>query len=53
LPRPRPDHSVVLDFNRTINYPSAFTPYGTCPMPVKNNSLDVRVEAGEKLPALD
>jgi uncharacterized protein (DUF1684 family) len=53
LPRPRPDHSVVLDFNRTINYPSAFTPYGTCPMPVKNNSLDVRVEAGEKLPAPD
>ncbi|UEL29148.1 DUF1684 domain-containing protein [Pseudarthrobacter sp. L1SW] len=50
LPRPRPDNSVVLDFNRAINYPSAFTPYGTCPMPVKNNSLDVRVEAGEKLP---
>ena len=53
VPRPRPDHSVVLDFNRAINYPSAFTPYGTCPMPVKNNSLDVRVEAGEKLPASD
>ena len=49
-PRPRPDGSVVLDFNRAINYPSAFTPYGTCPMPVKNNSLDIRVEAGEKLP---
>ena len=53
VPRPRPDHSVVLDFNRAINYPSAFTPYGTCPMPVKNNSLDVRVEAGEKLPTVD
>jgi uncharacterized protein len=50
LPRSRPDGSVVLDFNRTINYPSAFTPYGTCPMPVKNNSLDVRVEAGEMQP---
>ncbi|VXC37166.1 conserved hypothetical protein [Arthrobacter sp. 9AX] len=50
VPRPRPDGSVVLDFNRAINYPSAFTPYGTCPMPVKNNSLDVRVEAGEKQP---
>ena len=48
--RPRPDGSVVLDFNRAINYPSAFTPYGTCPMPVKNNSLDVRVEAGEMQP---
>ncbi|HEX9087366.1 MAG TPA: DUF1684 domain-containing protein [Arthrobacter sp.] len=54
--RPRVDalgnRTVILDFNRAINYPSAFTPYGTCPMPVKNNSLDYRVEAGEKEPAL-
>ncbi|MCU1532495.1 MAG: hypothetical protein JWO49_2066 [Arthrobacter sp.] len=50
--RPRPDGTVVLDFNRAINYPSAFTPYGTCPMPVKNNSLDYRIEAGEKDPGL-
>jgi uncharacterized protein (DUF1684 family) len=53
-PRPRPNAdgtaTVVLDFNRAINYPSAFTPYGTCPMPVRNNSLDIRVEAGERLP---
>ncbi len=52
--RPRIDsrgnRTVVLDFNRAINYPSAFTPYGTCPMPVKNNSLDYRIEAGEKQP---
>lgn len=48
--RPRPDSTVILDFNRAINYPSAFTPYGTCPMPVKNNSLDYRIEAGEKQP---
>ncbi|WP_284975683.1 DUF1684 domain-containing protein [Arthrobacter sp. efr-133-TYG-104] len=51
IPRPRPDGSVVIDFNRSINYPSAFTPYGTCPMPVRGNSIDVRVEAGEKIPA--
>jgi uncharacterized protein (DUF1684 family) len=54
--RPRIDASgqatVVLDFNRAVNYPSAFTPYGTCPMPVKNNSLDYRIEAGEKDPGL-
>ncbi len=53
-PRPRIDDAghatVTLDFNRAINYPSAFTPYGTCPMPVKNNSLDARIEAGEKDP---
>ncbi|GAA4048231.1 DUF1684 domain-containing protein [Arthrobacter methylotrophus] len=55
ISRPRVDSegkaSVVLDFNRAINYPSAFTPYGTCPMPVAGNSIDVAVEAGEKLPA--
>jgi hypothetical protein len=50
--RPRHDGSVILDFNRAINYPSAFTPYGTCPMPVKNNSLDYRIEAGEKDPMI-
>ncbi|MDQ0680122.1 uncharacterized protein (DUF1684 family) [Arthrobacter pascens] len=54
--RPRVDASgkatVILDFNRAINYPSAFTPYGTCPMPVKNNSLDARIEAGEMQPGL-
>lgn len=44
------NRTVILDFNRAINYPSAFTPYGTCPMPVKNNSLDYRIEAGEKQP---
>jgi uncharacterized protein (DUF1684 family) len=49
---PQGNRTVVLDFNRAINYPSAFTPYGTCPMPVKNNSLDYRIEAGEKEPAL-
>jgi uncharacterized protein (DUF1684 family) len=55
-PRPRVDASgkatVVLDFNRTINYPSAFTPFGTCPMPVKNNSLDAKIDAGEKEPGV-
>lgn len=50
IPRPRPDGSVIIDFNRAINYPSAFTPFGTCPMPVRWNSLDVEVRAGEKLP---
>ncbi|MCB5274102.1 hypothetical protein BJG92_01629 [Arthrobacter sp. SO5] len=54
--RPRVDASgnrtVILDFNRAINYPSAFTPYGSCPMPVRNNSLDYRIEAGEQEPGL-
>ncbi|MPY10334.1 DUF1684 domain-containing protein [Arthrobacter bussei] len=48
--RPRPDGTVLLDFNRTINYPSAFSPFGTCPAPVAGNVLAAPVEAGEKRP---
>lgn len=50
LTKPRPDHSVVVDFNRTINYPSAFSDFGTCPQPVPGNTLSVPVEAGERNP---
>ncbi len=42
------DRRVVLDFNRAYNPPCAFTPYATCPLPPKQNRLDVRIEAGEK-----
>ncbi|MCY0905586.1 DUF1684 domain-containing protein [Arthrobacter sp. H14-L1] len=42
--------AVVLDFNRSVNYPSAFTPFGTCPMPVRGNRLDAPIEAGERAP---
>jgi hypothetical protein len=38
---------VVLDFNRAINPPCAFTPYATCPLPPKQNELAARIEAGE------
>jgi uncharacterized protein len=40
--------SVVLDFNQAYNPPCAFTPYATCPLPPRQNSLSVRIEAGEK-----
>jgi len=39
---------VVLDFNKAYTPPCAFTPYATCPLPPKQNWLDLRVEAGEK-----
>jgi uncharacterized protein len=42
------DQSVLIDFNRTINLPFAFTPYGTCPAPVPGNRLGLPVTAGEK-----
>ena len=50
ITKPRPDHSVVVDFNRTINYPSAFSDFGTCPQPVATNAISVPVEAGERNP---
>ena len=43
--------NFVIDFNRSKNFPAAFTPFGTCPKPVKGNTLDVAVRAGEKRPA--
>ena len=39
---------VVLDFNRAVNPPCAFSPYATCPLPPRQNKLALRVEAGEK-----
>jgi uncharacterized protein len=44
LPR---DGKLELDFNKAENPPCAFTPYATCPLPPKQNSLPVRIEAGE------
>ena len=50
LTKPRPDGTVVVDFNRAINYPSAFSDFGTCPAPATGNTLPVAVEAGERDP---
>jgi uncharacterized protein (DUF1684 family) len=41
------DGMVELDFNKAYNPPCAFTPYATCPLPPKENRLDVRIAAGE------
>lgn len=38
---------IDLDFNRSYNPPCTFTPYATCPLPPKENTLPFRVEAGE------
>lgn len=45
---PPQDGKVVLDFNRAINPPCAFTTFATCPLPPKRNQLALRVTAGEK-----
>ncbi len=38
---------VDLDFNHSYNPPCTFTPYATCPLPPKENTLAFPVEAGE------
>ncbi len=45
---PPKDGKVILDFNRAYNPPCAFTPYATCPLPLPENVLPVRIPAGEK-----
>jgi hypothetical protein len=47
LPQPEGDE-IILDFNLTNNWPCAYTPFATCPIPPKENKLNLRVEAGEK-----
>jgi uncharacterized protein len=38
---------VDLDFNKSYNPPCTFTPYATCPLPPKENTLPFPVKAGE------
>ena len=44
----RDDGTTVLDFNEAYNPPCAFNPYTTCPIPLPENRLKVRIPAGEK-----
>ncbi|MFJ4172332.1 DUF1684 domain-containing protein [Paenarthrobacter sp. NPDC089714] len=47
---PAADGTVVLDFNRAVNLPCAYTDLATCPLPPAENRLPVAIEAGEKIP---
>ena len=44
----RDDGTTVLDFNKAYNPPCAFNPYTTCPLPLPENRLTMRIVAGEK-----
>jgi hypothetical protein len=44
----KPDGTVVVDFNQAYNPPCSFSPYTTCPLPLKENRMTVRILAGEK-----
>ena len=39
--------TVILDFNKAVNPPCAFTQFATCPLPPRQNRLRVAIEAGE------
>lgn len=41
---------VLIDFNRAVNLPCAYTELATCPLPPAENRLAVAIEAGEKTP---
>jgi uncharacterized protein (DUF1684 family) len=42
------DGSVVLDFNISYNPPCAFNSFTTCPIPLPENRLPVKILAGER-----
>jgi uncharacterized protein (DUF1684 family) len=42
------DGTTVLDFNQAYNPPCAFNPYTTCPIPLPENRLPLKVLAGER-----
>lgn len=49
-----PDHGLsnsgelVIDLNRLVNPPCAYTAYATCPLPPKQNRLQVELPVGEQ-----
>ena len=48
VPRVRDGDWTVVDFNMAGNPPCAYSPHTLCPLPPKENTLAVAVEAGEK-----
>lgn len=49
-PLPKDGERFELDFNKTYNPPCAFSPFTLCPLPPKQNHLDLEIEAGEMIP---
>ena len=37
-----------MDLNRSLNFPSAFSVWATCPRPPEGNHLPLAVRAGER-----
>ena len=41
-----------IDFNKSANFPCAYTDFATCPVAPRENHLDVAIAAGEKTPKI-
>jgi len=48
ISKPDAEGKTVIDFNKAINPPCAFSTFATCPLPPKQNVLPIAVTAGEK-----
>lgn len=46
--RPGKGGTTVIDFNKAYNPPCVFSAFTTCALPLPQNRLPIRVEAGEK-----
>jgi uncharacterized protein (DUF1684 family) len=44
---PDSEGNIVLDFNKAVNLPCAFTTYATCPLAPRQNRLELPITAGE------
>lgn len=40
--------TVILDFNRAVNPPCAYSPFATCPLAPKEDQLPIAITAGEE-----
>ncbi len=49
-PAPEEARDAMVDFNYALNFPSAFTDFGTCPRPLADNRIPLAIEAGEQRP---
>ncbi|MDF2991996.1 MAG: hypothetical protein K0S37_2510 [Microbacterium sp.] len=47
---PDAEGRTIVDFNRAVNLPCAYTDFATCPLPPAENRLPIGIEAGEKTP---
>ena len=48
LTDPDENGNVIIDFNKSFNFPCAYNDFTTCPVPPQRNTLPFQVDAGEQ-----